>query len=70
MLQSCFRLKINLAKLELVPVGNVENVDGLVGILSCEVFFFAFEVFWSFVKAFYNVKYIWDGVIEKIVSVG
>jgi hypothetical protein len=27
-------LKINLAKLELVPVGNVGNVDGLAGILG------------------------------------
>jgi hypothetical protein len=30
-------LKINLAKLELVPVGKVENVDGLAGILGCGV---------------------------------
>jgi hypothetical protein len=28
-------LKINLAKLELVPVGNVDNVDGFPGILGC-----------------------------------
>lgn len=29
--------KVNLAKSELVPVGNVDNVDGLIGILGCEV---------------------------------
>jgi hypothetical protein len=28
-------LKINLAKSKLVTLGNVENVDGLVGILVC-----------------------------------
>lgn len=32
-----FGLKINLAKSELVPVDNVENVDGLYGILGCRV---------------------------------
>jgi hypothetical protein len=30
-------LKIILAKSKLVPMGNVENVDGLVGILGCSV---------------------------------
>lgn len=30
-------LKINLAKSELVLVGNVDNVDGLAGILGCGV---------------------------------
>ena len=30
-------LTINLAKLKLVPMGNVENVDGLAGILGCGV---------------------------------
>jgi hypothetical protein len=28
-------LKINMAKLELVPVGNVSNVEGLARILGC-----------------------------------
>jgi hypothetical protein len=30
-------LKINLAKSDLVPMGNVDNVDGLAGILACGV---------------------------------
>jgi hypothetical protein len=30
-----FGLKINLAKSKLVPMGNAENVVGLVGILGC-----------------------------------
>ena len=30
-------LKTNLAKSEMVPVGNVDNVAGLVGIMGCGV---------------------------------
>lgn len=30
-------LRINLAKLELVPIGNVNNVEGLANILGCTV---------------------------------
>jgi hypothetical protein len=30
-------LKMNLAKLELVPMGNVDNMARLVGILGCGV---------------------------------
>jgi hypothetical protein len=37
-------LKINLAKSKPVPVGNVDHVEGLAGILGCGVFVFAFEV--------------------------
>jgi hypothetical protein len=37
----------NLAKSELVPVGDVVDVDGLVGIMGCGVSPFAFEVSWS-----------------------
>jgi hypothetical protein len=30
-------LKINLAKSKLVPMGIVDNVDGLAGIVGCKV---------------------------------
>lgn len=30
-------LEVNLATSELVPMGTVDNVDGLVGILDCGV---------------------------------
>jgi hypothetical protein len=39
-------LNINLAKSGLVSGGNVDNIDGLVGILGCGGFFSAFEVSW------------------------
>ena len=45
-------LEINLAKSELVPMGNVHNVDGLAGILACRVAFFAFEISWSSIGGF------------------
>jgi hypothetical protein len=45
-------LKINLAKLELVPVGNVDQ--------------FAFKVSWSSIGGSYKPKPIWDDVIQKI----
>jgi hypothetical protein len=35
--EDVFDLKVNLAKLELVPVGNVHNVDGLACVLGCGV---------------------------------
>jgi len=38
-------LKVNMDKSELVPVGNVYNVEGFIGILGWG-FFFAFEVSW------------------------
>lgn len=30
-------LRINLAKLELLPIGNVNNVEGLANIIGCRV---------------------------------
>ena len=50
---------MSFAKLELVPIGIVDNVAGLAGILG----FWGgiLEVSWSFVGCI-----LWDGVIEKI----
>jgi hypothetical protein len=35
--EASFGLRIKLAKLEMFLVGNVENVDGLIGLLGCGV---------------------------------
>jgi hypothetical protein len=59
-------LKINLAKSELVLVGNVENVDGLAGILGCRVSSLPLKYLGLPLGASYKAKSIWDGVIEKI----
>jgi hypothetical protein len=52
--------------LELIHVGNVDNVDGLIGILGCGVVFFTLTYLGLPLGASYKAKHIWDGVIEKI----
>jgi hypothetical protein len=59
-------LKINLAKSELVLVGNVDNVTGLAGILGCGVMSLPLKYLGLPLGASYKAKHIWDGVIEKI----
>jgi hypothetical protein len=63
-------LKINLAKLELVLVGNVDNVDELTGIMGCRVSSLPLKYLGLPLRASYKAKFIRDRVIEKIVSVG
>jgi hypothetical protein len=46
-------LRVNLAKLELVPIGNVTNVEVLASILGCRV-------------SSLPMKSIWGDIIEKI----
>jgi hypothetical protein len=59
-------LKIDLAKLEFVLVGNVDNVDVLAGILGCEIASLLLKYLGLLLGASYKAKPIWDGVIEKI----
>jgi hypothetical protein len=64
----CFatlRLKINLAKSELVPMGNVGNVERLASILECGVFL-PLKYFGLPLRASYKMKSIWYSIIEKI----
>jgi hypothetical protein len=58
-------LKINLAKSELVLVGNVD-VDGLADILGCVVASLPLKYFSLLLGASFNAKSIWDWVIKKI----
>jgi hypothetical protein len=59
-------LKINLAKSVLIPVGCVDNVDGLASILGCGVSSLSFKYFGLPLGASFKAKSIWDGVLEKI----
>jgi hypothetical protein len=59
-------LRINFAKLELVHVGYVNNVDGLVGLLVCKVSSLPLKYLDLSLGASFKTKFIWDGVIEKI----
>jgi hypothetical protein len=59
-------LKINLSKSKLVLMGNVENVNGLAGILGCGVSSLPMKYHGLPLGAFFSTKSIWDGVIKKI----
>jgi hypothetical protein len=59
-------LKINLAKSELVPVGNDNNVDGLASILGYGVSYLPLKYLGLLLETSFKAKSIWDGVIEKI----
>jgi hypothetical protein len=59
-------LKVNLGKSELVPVGHVDNVDGLAGILGCGVSSLPLKYLGLPLRACYKAKSIWNGVVEKI----
>jgi hypothetical protein len=56
-------LKINLVRSELVPIGNVEHVERLVGILGCRVSSLSVKYLGLLFGPSYNSKHIWDGVI-------
>jgi hypothetical protein len=66
----CFKavsgLKINLAKFVLVPMGCVNNVDGLAGILDCGVFSLPLKYLDLLLGASFQAKSIWGGVVGKI----
>jgi hypothetical protein len=59
-------LKVNLANLELILVGNVEQEDLLAGILGCRVAFLPVKYLGLPLGASYKAKHIWDRVIEKL----
>jgi len=60
------RLKVNLAKSKLIPVGNIELVGRLAGILRCGVSTLPVKYLGLPLRASYKAKHICDGVIEKI----
>jgi hypothetical protein len=59
-------LKINLAKSFLVPVGCVDNADGLAGTLDFGVFSLLLQYLGLPLGASFKAKSIWDGVVGKI----
>jgi hypothetical protein len=59
-------LKVNLAKSVLVPVGCVDNVDGLANILGCRVSSLPLKYLVIPLAACYKAKSIWDGGVERI----
>jgi hypothetical protein len=59
-------LKINLAKSILVPMGCVDNVDGLASILGYGVSSLPLEYLGLLFRVSFKIKYIWDGIVGKI----
>jgi len=59
-------LRINLAKLELVPIDNVMNVKGLASILGCRVSSLPIKYLGLLLGASFKGKSIWDDIIEKV----
>jgi hypothetical protein len=59
-------LKINLAELELVPIGNVSNVEDLACVLGYRVSSLRIKYLTLLLGARFKARSIWDDIIEKI----
>jgi hypothetical protein len=59
-------LRINLATSEIVPVGEVEDVEELVSILRCRVSSLPMKYLGLPLGASYKATSIWNDVIEKM----
>jgi len=59
-------LRINLGKSEIVPIGAVEDVEGLAHLLGCRVASLPMTYLGLPLGASYKSVSIWNGVIEKI----
>jgi len=59
-------LKVNLEKSNLIPVGNLDQVGRLAGILGCGVASLPVNYLGLPLGASYKSIHIWDEVIEKI----
>jgi hypothetical protein len=64
--EAASRLKINLGKSELVPIGEVENVDNLAHILGRRVASLPMTYLGLPLGVSFKATSIWNGVIEKV----
>ena len=60
------RLKVNLNKSELVPMGEVANLMGLVNILGCKVGSLPLTYIGLPLGSIFKVNNIWCPVVEKV----
>ena len=63
--QAVSGLKINLGKSELVPVGNVPDVEGLAAVLGCKVAELPIIYLGLPLGSSFKDQTIWNGIIEK-----
>jgi len=59
-------LKVNLTNSELIPVGDVDQVESLADILGCGVAILPVKYLGLPLGVSYKSIHIWDGVIKKI----
>jgi hypothetical protein len=59
-------LRINLAKSELVLIGNVMNVQGLASVLGLRVSSMPMKYRVLPLRALFKTKSIWEDIIEKV----
>jgi hypothetical protein len=64
--ESTSGLKVNLGKSNIISVGNVDQVERLVGILGCGIAALSVKYLGLPLGGSYKSTHIWDGVIEKI----
>jgi len=60
------RLRINLGKSELVPIGEVDDVESLTHILGCRIGSLPITFLGLLLGASFKSLPIWNGVIEKV----
>lgn len=65
MLLSVSDLKMNLAKFELLSIGDAENVESLVSILGCMVSCIPMTYLGLRLGAPFKAEFVWD-ILEKI----
>jgi hypothetical protein len=59
-------LKINLGKLELVPIGDVHHIEDLAGILGCKTNILPMNYLGLPLGAKYKAKAIWNWILERL----
>ena len=60
------RLWVNLQKLEMIPVGDVPNLEALVDVLGCKLSALPMTYLGLPLRAKFNSKMIWNTIIEKM----
>jgi len=66
MFEAALGLQINLGKSEIIPIGEIEDVEGLVQLLGCQVASLPMTYLGLPLDASYKTVSIWNGVIEKM----
>ena len=65
MVKACSGLKINLEKIELIPIGEVPNLEELAKVLGCKVCSLPSTYLGLPLGAPYKSSRVWEGVEER-----